>query len=226
MPKLHRSIACALFLLLPVVGCDDDEPPADGGTSLDVPDAGAPDAGTPDAGAPDAGTPDAGTPDAPDGGRESCPATRPSGSGSEECSPVGLVCEFYPATGADLRPSCRTQSVCGARFPGGTEGVWGSRGVGCGNDGLACLSEPEMRAGAACTATGTNRGWCEVATGVCVCASGHYVCDDPTATAGCPAHLANLGSPCPTEGLTCVFGPAGSIVRGTRVCQRGLWRQP
>ncbi|MDB4931723.1 MAG: hypothetical protein JWM10_4207, partial [Myxococcaceae bacterium] len=184
----------------------------------DVPpaDAGHPDAGLPDAGLPDAGPPDAGPTDA---AREACPATSPTEGGA--CAFLDLVCEYYGPED-DGHPHCRNDWSCAPAWPTDTTGRWHYSTNVCGGDVQACLSEPEMRAGAACTVGGLGRGYCVVPTGTCWCdrATGHYACDNPTATTGCPAHLPNLGAPCPAEGLACRY-----ITALTRVCRRGLWRR-
>jgi hypothetical protein len=191
-------------------------------------DSGPIDSGTLDSGPIDTGAVDAGVdvPTADIGGAEvmeSCPAVEPMSSvtPTEPCGFPGLECEFYDNAHPQLY--CRHSWICGEYTPGSYR--WSGVFNSCGGDSQTCLSETEMRAGAACTTGGLGRGWCEIPTGTCVCRSGHYVCDDPTATAGCPAHLPNLGSPCPAEALACDFGPNPSAVYARRVCRRGLWRR-
>lgn len=205
---------------------------SDGGVTdapADAPvDSGAIDSGAIDSGAIDSGAIDAGVdvPRADVGSAEvaeSCPATEPVYTlpPSDPCSFPALECEFYDNAHPQLY--CRHAWYCGEYTTGSYR--WSASFDACGGDSQACLSETEMRAGAACTTGGAGRGWCEIPTGTCVCRSGHYVCDNPTATPGCPAHLPNLGSPCTGEALACAFGPEPSAVFARRVCRRGLWRR-
>jgi hypothetical protein len=157
------------------------------------------------------------------GGSTGCPPALPSTG--QECSPIGLACEY----GSDPRVQCRSVVQCLGMNGAGVwlanmmqpcppipPGVCPPEPAGttlpCSPQGLLCT----YPSGALCE--------CQCPEEPCPSHDPSWYCSQGPA-AGCPALAPNTGQPCSTEGLDCSYGNCGGTPTAIqRNCAGGTWQ--
>jgi hypothetical protein len=162
-----------------------------------------------------------------EGGGASCPTNEPQVGDS--CNATDLVCWF----GDSGRPDCRNIWTC-------SSGAWSTNRSGCASipDGFCPTSEPDGSVQCTANSDPNARGDCVYpgsvlcdcpcaqtisGSGAPICGSSHFNCYGPPATQGCPSNAPNIGTPCPIQGVQCVYGNPCDVAGIAVMCRAGVW---
>jgi hypothetical protein len=189
------------------------------------------DGGTPGPNANDGGSFDSGANDGSPGG--DCPANVPAAKNA--CSPAGLSCE-YGGTGDHLL--CSTMAECQPSASGGNQWFVNAPAASCvaspSQNPLGCPPTfGTIPTGASCPREPASD--CVYPEGTCGCVScapdgggtiaTEWVCDPWPTPNGCPEPRPRIGSPCASEGQSCMYADLCSVGNGQPAmgCQNGRW---